>query len=243
MMEKEGVGRPSTRASIITSIQKKGYVEKEKKGKGLIATVLGLKICDYLEPNFKDFFMNIKYTSTLEEDLDEIAAGKKTYLEVVSAVYKVLQEHVKACEDNPANKKEVKSMGKKCMVCKEGEIIERDGKYGKFYACNKFPGCKTTYEMTEDGDFKVKERKVVKSSGRKCPECQKAGRDGELIERKNKSNGNSFYGCNRWPTCKHSEPIDGESGSTKKTYAKKVVEKEEETPDEVLDLSIDGDEI
>ena len=160
---------------------------------------------------------------------------------MVSAVYKVLQEHVRACEGKEeTNKKELKTMGKKCIVCKEGEIVERDGKFGKFLTCSGFPKCKTVYVMTEDGDFKIKEKKIVKSTGRKCPECQKAGRDGELLERKNKSNGNSFLGCSAWPRCKHSEPMEGESGSSKKTYAKKAVE--EESPAEDLDLSIDGDE-
>jgi len=244
MMEKEGVGRPSTRAAIITAIQKKGYVEKDKKSKGLVAAPLGLQICDYLQPNFKDFFMDIKYTSTLEDDLDEIANGKKTYLDVVKSVYEILQKHIKSCEEKPENKKEVKKMGKKCKVCEEGEIVERDGRFGKFFSCNKYPGCKTVYEMTEDGEFRIKERKAVKSTGKKCPECQKAGRDGELVERKNKSNGNKFYGCNRYPGCKYSEPIEGESGSGQKKYVKKNTEKEEEeeSPTEELDLSIDGDD-
>ena len=243
MMEKEGVGRPSTRAAIITSIQKKGYVDKDKKSKGMIATPLGLKICDYLSPNFKDFFMNIKYTAQLEEDIDEITKGTKTYVDVVGSVYETLQKHIKTSEANPANKKEVKSMGKKCIVCKEGEIVERDGRFGKFYACSRYPTCKTVYAMSEDGDFNIKEKKIVKSTGKKCPDCEKHGRDGELLERKNKSNGNSFYGCSKYPACKYSAPIDGESG--KKSYPKKApkkVEEEEETPSEELDLSIDGDE-
>jgi DNA topoisomerase-1 len=242
MMEKEGVGRPSTRAAIITSIQKKGYVEKEKKSRGLIAAPLGLQICDYLQPNFKDFFMDIKYTARLEEDIDEITQGKKSYVDVVGAVYEVLQKHIKTSGESIENKKEAKSMGKKCKVCKEGEIVERDGRFGKFYACDKYPTCKTVYEATEDGDFKIKERKAVKTTGKKCPECEKSGRDGELIERKNKSSGNSFYGCSKYPACKYSSPLEGESSSGKKTYAKKTVKKEEEPDTDELDLSIDGDE-
>lgn len=245
IMEKEGVGRPSTRAGIITAIQKKGYAGKDKKSKGLVATALGLSINDYLQPNFKDFFMDIKYTSSLEEDLDEIAKGTKTYLEVVKGVYAELQKHIKTSEENPMEKKEVKNMGAKCTVCKEGDIVERTGRFGVFYACDKYPNCKTVYVKTEDGKFKVKEARAIQKTGKKCPECEKNGRDGELIERTNKSSGNKFYGCSKYPACKFSQPIEGESGSSpKKTYTKKVVVKEEEdTGNEGdLDLSIDGEE-
>jgi len=246
MMEKEGVGRPATRAGIITGIQKKGYIEKEKKGRGLIATLLGLQICDYLQPNFKDFFMDIKYTSNLEDNLDEIASGKKTYLDVVQSVYGELQKHIKSSEDNPntKSKKEVKSMGAKCTVCGEGEIVERDGRFGKFYSCNKYPKCKTVYTMSENGKFSVKQAKATKSSGKKCPECEKAGRNGELVERSNKSSGNKFWGCSKYPQCKHSEPLDSDSSPSPKKYTKKTEEKDEEDAGngEDLDLSIDGED-
>ena len=217
MMEKEGIGRPSTRAGIISNLQKKGYVGKEPgKGKGLVASTLGLRICDYLQPNFKDFFMDIKYTSKLEEDLDLIADGKKTYLEVVKSVYELLQKYIKDAEGNEKTKpKEAKSMGTKCTVCGEGEIVEKSGQYGVFYSCDKYPSCKTVFTMNEDGSFKVKEKKVFKTSGKKCPECEKAGRKSELVERTNKSNGDKFYGCQSYPKCKYSEQLDGTSNAKK----------------------------
>lgn len=217
-MEKNGIGRPSTRANIISNIVKKEYVEKDKKSKGLVVTSLGIKIYEFLQPNFKDFFMDIKYTATLEDELDEIASSKKNYLGVVSSVYEILQKSVKASENNSETKpKEAIKMGAKCTVCKEGEIVERDGKYGKFFACNKYPACKTSYTKNDDGEFKVKEKKEVKTTGRKCPDCEKNGRDGEMIERMNKSSGDKFYGCSCYPRCKHSEQLDG---STKK-FSKK----------------------
>jgi DNA topoisomerase-1 len=217
-MEKDGVGRPATRATIITSIQKKGYVEKDKKSKGLVASPLGIRIYEYLQPHFNDFFMNIKYTSTLEDDLDEIRDAKKNYLGVVSSVYEVLQKHIKDIgEGNGMNKKDVETTGEKCTVCKEGEIVERDGKYGKFYSCTLYPKCKAVFTKDEEGKFSVKEKKEFKTTGKKCPECKKSGRDGELIERINKSSGDKFYGCSRYPTCKYSEQLDG---STKK-FSKK----------------------
>jgi len=219
-MEKDGVGRPATRASIITSIQKKMYVNIEKgKGKGLIASDLGLRINDYLQPNFKDFFMDIKYTSMLEKSLDEIADGKKTYLDVVGSVYEILQKHIKSSESNSeTQQKEQKVMGK-CIVCKEGEIVEKRGQYGVFYSCNKWPDCKTVYTKAEDGTFSIKEKKQFKTTGKKCPDCQKAGRDGELVERSNKSSGDKFYGCSKYPKCTYSEQLDG-TPSNKKSFKK-----------------------
>lgn len=235
IMEKEGVGRPSTRATIITSIQKKGYVNTEKgKGKGLVATDLGLRINDYLQPNFKDFFMDIKYTSALEEDLDKIADGKKTYLEVVQSVYETLQKHIKDSESSNTQKKEQKVMGK-CQACGEGEIVEKHGAYGVFYSCNKYPACKTVYTKGEDGSFSIKEKKQIKTTGKKCPECKKAGRDGELVERSNKSSGDKFYGCSKYPACKYSEQLDGTPSSKKdfKKYPKKEAsEQETDKPNE-----------
>ena len=230
IMEKEGVGRPSTRASIITSIQKKGYVEREKKGKGLIATILGMRICDYLQPNFKDFFMDIKYTSSLEEDLDEIASGKKCYLDVVKSTYDTLQNEIKKTKENAPKKFEVTS-GEKCPVCEKGFIVQRHGKFGDFWACDKYPDCKTSFVKGEDGKFSVKEKKVVKFTGKACPDCEKAGKDGKIVERKNKSDGSVFFGCSRYPACKYSESVDGVAktkGFNKfKKYGKAKVDKEE----------------
>lgn len=226
LMEKEGVGRPSTRDAIITSIQKKGYVEKDKKSKGMVATITGMKIYEYLQPSFKDFFMDIKYTASLEDDLDEITTGKKEYLGVVSSVYENLQKHIKEVEGSAAmEKKEQKTTGKKCPVCKEGEITEKDGKFGKFFSCNKYPKCKSIFVQDEDGNFKVKEKKEFKTTGKKCPECEKAGRNGELIERMNKSSGDKFFGCSKYPACKYSEQLDG---STKKFSSKKFKKDEDD---------------
>jgi ssDNA-binding Zn-finger/Zn-ribbon topoisomerase 1 len=107
----------------------------------------------------------------------------------------------------------------KCTVCNIGEIVEKKGPYGVFYSCNKYPECKTVYNKDEDGNFTVKVKKQIKTTGRKCPDCEKAGRDGELVERSNKSSGDKFFGCSKYPTCKYSEQLDG-TVSKKKDYKK-----------------------
>jgi len=193
-MEEEGVGRPSTRTSIITAIQKKGYVEKESGKKGLFATPLGLSIYDYLEPHFTKFFMDVKYTSALEEDLDSIAAGEKTFLDVVTDAYGILQEHVEA--SGVTEKEEPTSTGEKCATCKDGEIVEKKGKYGKFFTCNNYPDCKTVYVKNEDGKFEVKKKAVAKKTGSKCQRCK----DGNIVQKKGKFG--EFFACDKYPKCK-----------------------------------------
>lgn len=198
-MEADGVGRPSTRATILKSIQEKGYVTKEKgKSGGFVAADLGIRICDFLEPRFKDFFMDVKYTASLEDELDLIANGEKTYLNVVQSVYNVLVEKTKEAKETKMANEE--TTGEKCKVCGEGEIVEKTGQYGKYFSCNAYPKCKTVYVKEEDGSFKVKEKAAAKKVGRKCPEC---GHD--LVERVNKAKGNTFIACSNFPKCRFVE--------------------------------------
>jgi DNA topoisomerase-1 len=200
-MEADGIGRPSTRATIIKSIQDKGYVTKEKgKNGGFVAQDLGMKICDYLNPRFKDFFMDVKFTAGLEEDIELIADGKKTYLDIVQNVYNVLTNEIKGAKENTMGKKEQNLVGQKCTVCGEGDIVEVSGMYGIFYSCNKYPGCKSVFQKNEDGSFSLKEKKTFKKVGRKCPEC-----GADLVERIAKKSGNTFIGCSAFPKCKFIE--------------------------------------
>ena len=209
-MDQEGVGRPSTLASITKALLDKEYIEneKDKKGGAFVATILGLKICDYLEPHFKDFFMDIKYTAALEEDIAKVAEGKETYLNLVTKVYGVLTDHLKEAKENQPEKKPAEKMGTKCAKCEDGEVVKKEGRYGVFYPCSNYPDCKTVYIQNDEGDFVVKKKAVVKSTGKKCPECEKYGRDGELLERSNKKSGDKFLGCSKWPKCKYSASID-----------------------------------
>jgi DNA topoisomerase-1 len=195
IMEKEGVGRPSTRANLIGMLLKKEYVEKQKGGKGFHATPLGMKISDYLSPRFKDFFMDITYTAALEDDLNEIAEGRKTFLEVVNMVYETLQDHIKDAKDIPVDKKVVDT-GEKCTACKKHNIVEKDGRYGKFFTCAGYPDCKQIFEKDENGKFVEKQKKVAKKTGQKCQKCK----DGNIVEKKGKFG--VFYACDNYPKCK-----------------------------------------
>lgn len=204
-MEKEGVGRPSTRASILKALEDKGYVQKDKKA--FVPTELGMRINDYLNPKFDDFFMDIKYTARIESDLDLIAQGKKGYLDVVSQVYEVLKEKTKECSDD---RKEVQHTGQTCPACKEGEIIERDGRYGSFFACDQYPECKAVFELNSDGKYVVKKKKTQKKTGCKCSICGK----GEIVLRDGRFG--DFYACNAYPICKTVFVKEGDQFVTKR---------------------------
>lgn len=243
-MEGEGVGRPSTYPSIMESIQKRGYVQKNKKGGALEATELGMRVFNYLDPNFNTFFMNIGFTAKLEDSLDEVAEGKKGFLDVIKSTYEVLQEEIKKAKGNAPQKSDV-TTGEKCSICEKGFVVQRHGKFGDFFACDQYPTCKTVFVKGEDGKFKIKEKKVLKITDRSCPDCQKEGREGKLVERKNKADGSAFYGCTLYPKCKYSESLDGVvKGKSYKKYDKssKYSKSEEdseptkESGDDVLDI-------
>ncbi len=206
-MEDEGVGRPSTYVTIVDSIVKKGYVEKVKGGKGgFQATDLGMRIFDYLDPNFsKDFFMDVGYTANMEADLDEIEKGQKTFLDVVQTAYDSMQKNIKTAQtNNPASKGT--STNVTCSVCNNGTIIERSGKFGKFLACDQYPTCKSVYVKSEDGTYSLKENKgkSLEDTGKKCSVCKK----GEIVKKKGAYG--EFYCCNAYPKCKTIFIADGD---------------------------------
>jgi DNA topoisomerase-1 len=207
-MEGEGVGRPSTYPSIMEAIIKKGYVEHSKGKKGALQpTELGFKIFEYLDKHFNEnFFMDIKFTASIEDNLDKIANGEKTYLELVQSVYDIMSKEIKKAGNDTES--HFVSTDEPCAVCKKGLIVEKNGKFGKFYTCDQYPKCKTIFYKNEDGKFITKKpSQKAKSTGIKCPECKKAGRNGELLERKNKKQNTSFLGCNQYPKCKHTQKV------------------------------------
>jgi DNA topoisomerase-1 len=205
-MEEESVGRPSTYPTIMENIQKREYVRKIDKKGTLEATDLGTRVSDYLDGHFNDFIMDVKYTASLEAQLDIIERGELSYLEVVQSTYDKMMGSVKKAKSEGA-----KVVGT-CLVCKAGNVVERGGKYGVFYACDQYPSCKTVYTLGADGKLIQKVAKKVDTS-RPCPTCKKAKRKGYLQKRTNKKENSTFYGCNQYPKCKHTESdaVDGAS--------------------------------
>ena len=199
-MEEEGVGRPSTYPTIIENINNRNYVKKLDKKGTMAATELGTQVSEYLSEKFSDFIMDIRYTASLEDDLDVIEDGKKSYLDVVKSTY----------DQMIAKIREAKGMtieitgSNKCTVCGEGIISERTGRYGSFFSCDRYPDCKSIFEINDKGEFYQKQKKEIDKS-KKCPECEKKKREGYLLKRKNRKKDSYFYGCSNYPKCKHTE--------------------------------------
>lgn len=186
-MRDDGVGRPATTAGLLKSLETKGYVVKDKTS--FVPTELGMKICSYLTPKFEDFFMDIKFTAKLESELDDIASGKKTYLDVVEPVYSVLMKKIEACGEDAINES-----GVTCSKCNVGKISKRSGKFGAFWTCNNYPDCKTVYEKVND---EFVEKRKPKKAGALCPKCGSS----VLIRYRRKDN-KPFYACSAYPKCK-----------------------------------------
>lgn len=226
-LEKDGVGRPATYPTIMEGIKNREYVEEIKGKKGSLgATELGLKVYEYLQKHFDDFIMDVHFTSTLEDDLDIISSGKKTFIEVVGDTYKIMMDKIdkSGCKKNASGGfSRGDKTGSNCPICKNGVILHKKGKFGMFYCCDQYPKCKSIFEQGSDGNFKVKEKGSGFSSnagsGNKnkeinkdhvCPECKSNDREGYLLERK--SQYGSFWGCSLYPKCKGIYEKDSNGG-------------------------------
>ena len=190
-LEKLGIGRPSTYAPIISTIQIRQYVEK-KEGK-FYPTPVGVAVNDFLVPNFPDVF-EYKFTAQMEDDLDEIANGKVEWVTTIKTFWEPFDKKLTSVTKNSKRVKiEVEKTGRACPECKEGELVIRIGRFGKFISCSRFPECKYT-------------EKYIEKLGMKCPGCAK----GEVIIKTTKRR-KRFYGCSLYPECKWAswrKPVD-----------------------------------
>jgi len=178
-LEEHGIGRPSTYAPILSTVQERGYVVRE--GKKLIPTETGILVNDILVEYFPEI-VDLNFTAQLEEGLDEIANGDREWVDLIRNFYSSFGpkvERVKA--EMPATKTELEKVGRACPQCGH-DLVIRWGRYGKFISCSNFPACRYTEAW-------------LQKIGVKCPEC-----GNELVERKTRK-GRVFYGCSGYPTC------------------------------------------
>ena len=181
-LEENGIGRPSTYAPIISTIQEKNYIEKDEKRR-FRPTEIGTVVNDLLVGHFPDI-VDISFTAKMEEDLDEIAEGKKKWVPVIRGFYEPFEKNLKKkIKEVPDKKLTYEKTKKKCPECGTPLVIKL-GKYGKFYACSNFPKCKYTEPL---------EKSVL---GIKCSKCKK----GKVVGKRTKK-GKLFYGCSNWPDC------------------------------------------
>lgn len=182
-LESLGIGRPSTYATIISTIKDRGYVTLEDKK--FVPTEVGFETTDKLQEFFSSI-VNVKYTANMEKDLDEIAEGNEDYKKMLKDFYDNFAPLVDNAFKN-MEKKKPEETGEKCPKCGSPLVI-RKGKYGQFTACSNYPTCK--YIKKEN---KQTEKEIIC----KCPKCE-----GNIIVRKTKK-GKEFYGCDNFPKCKY----------------------------------------
>lgn len=186
-LEKYGIGRPSTYAPIISTIQERNYVEKNEQRK-FAPTKTGIMVNDLLVEHFPEI-VDIQFTSRMEEDLDKIAEGKVKWIPVIKNFYKPFASNLEEkYQEVKKQKMEIKT-DEVCEKCGKPMVIKQ-GRFGEFLACSGFPECKNTKTL------KGKEKETSKPLNIKCPKCS----EGEVIIKRTRR-GKIFYGCSKYPKC------------------------------------------
>ena len=179
-LEQNGVGRPSTYAPTLDTIQRRYYVRLVSRH--FEPTELGEIVNRIIEQQFPEI-VNAKFTADVEGELDQVEEGKQNWIKVVDSFYQPFSKEVKDAEEK-VDKIQMRDelAGMDCEICGAPMVIKM-GRYGKFYACSRFPKCRNT-------------KAIVKDTGVTCPKCHQ----GTVVERKSKKN-RVFYGCSRYPDC------------------------------------------
>ena len=188
-LEEHGIGRPSTYAPIISVIQERNYVEKENRR--FTPTKIGEVVNKMLVNHFPSI-VDIGFTATMEDNLDDVAEGKKDWHKIIATFYgpfiknlEIKYDEVKSEKPEPEKTDEV------CDKCGKPMII-RAGRYGKFMACSGFPDCKNTKKVEGDDSG-------PQSTGLKCPDCK----EGDVIMRFTRKGKRKFWGCSKYPECEY----------------------------------------
>jgi len=181
-LESFGIGRPSTYAPIISVLEYRGYVARDKS-KSFIPTEIGILVNNVLTKHFPDI-VDYKFTSQIEEKLDDIAEGKLDWVNMVSEFYKPFKDNLekKYLEVSKEELAPIVETKEKCPKCGNNLVLKL-GRFGKFLACSDWPKCSFTKSI--NNEFSMK-----------CPQCKK----GDIIMKRNKKR-QMFYACSRWPEC------------------------------------------
>jgi DNA topoisomerase-1 len=191
VLEDRGIGRPSTYAQILGTIQDREYVRRDRGT--LFPTDLGIQVTDMLVPHFPEV-MDVEFTAQLEESLDKIEEGDADWVKTVEAFYKQFSRDLKAAGKKMENVKVGVDAGQECPECGK-PLLEKWGRFGKFLACSAYPDCKYTKDMSGG-----RERPADEPTDETCPTCGKPmvikhGRFGK------------FIACSGYPECKTTKPV------------------------------------
>ena len=182
-LEKNGVGRPSTYAPTLSTIQNRGYVEKDER-KRYRPTDMGIMVNDLLVEHFPEV-VDIGFTAKIEEELDEVAEGAKEWQPVIRKFYDPFSKHLETKYDEVEKQIADEATDEVCEKCGKPMVI-KFGRFGKFMACSGFPECKNTKNI----------KKELVSTGVKCPTCN----EGDIVQRFTRKR-RLFFGCSRYPDC------------------------------------------
>ncbi len=245
-LEALGIGRPSTYASIVSTILDRKYVEQRERK--LFAVDLGIQVNKLLVGNFPEIF-NVKFTAKMEEELDTIASGRGSYVKTMDDFYRPFIRSLEHVEKSTTKIKKSlqETTDQVCELCGKPMVIKW-GRNGRFMACSGYPACKNTKPLEHEqkqlehvsgmkcelcgGDMIVKGGKFGTflgcsnypackntksiSMGMKCPKCK----EGDVVERKTKRK-RAFYGCSRYPSCDFAswdKPVDKVCENCKSPY-------------------------
>jgi DNA topoisomerase I len=227
-LEERGIGRPSTYAAILSTIQQREYVRREKGT--FFPTELGMQVTDLLLPFFPEI-MDVEFTAQLEEELDRIEDGDIAWVEIVRGFYKRFSQDLRRAGGKMENLKRGTETGQACPTCGQ-PLLERWGRFGRFLACSAYPECRFTQNLGGNGQGKPEDqptgeacehcgKPMVVKHGRygqfvACsgyPECRNTkaasigiacpepGCGGQIVQRRSKR-GRAFYSCSNYPNCK-----------------------------------------
>lgn len=179
-LEELGIGRPSTYAPTLETIQRRGYVAVEEKK--FVPTELGGLIIEQMEQFFPEI-LDVEFTAHMEEDLDHVEDGEGDWVSVLADFYKSFEKRLEVAEEEMKEIEiEDEVSDEICEKCGK-HFVYKMGRFGKFLACSGFPDCRNT-------------KPIVKETGVNCPSCH----EGHIVERRSKK-GRVFYGCTRYPEC------------------------------------------
>lgn len=179
-LEELGIGRPSTYAPTLETIQKRGYVAIEDKK--FIPTELGELVIEQMEQFFPEI-LDVEFTANMEEDLDHVEEGSEDWVRVLGEFYGSFEKRLEVAEEEMKEIEiEDEVSDEICEKCGR-PMVYKLGRFGKFLACSGFPECRNT-------------KPIIKDIGVTCPKCK----EGQVVERRSKK-GRVFYGCNRYPEC------------------------------------------
>ena len=185
-LEENGVGRPSTYATIAGTLEGRGYIEKNEE-KRFFPTGLGLTVDEFLAQYFNrknlSSIVDAGFTAQMEKELDEVEEAQRKWLDVVGEFWKEFSTTLDEAQDAPRVPLPApEPIGEACPECGH-DLVKKRGRFGEFIACSNYPTCKYT-------------RPILSAIGVKCPKCG----EGDIVQRKSKK-GKNFYGCSRYPEC------------------------------------------